>query len=268
MLEWISNFTRREVDPFKWTDCKFTYFCWYYFHHFSSAILIIMSVEKCFALYFPLKTKSVCTVKTARWLSGATALILAAFNAQFFFIVERNKTGGRLRCNYINVPDSYILTYNRIDSSLYTFAPFAIMGITNLAIIYKFVKAKIFTARNGDTSSTAQALSKSSMKGVVTLVTVSVTFILLTGPSSVVFSITHYPHEIVVGVVTVLSTANHAINGVLYCIVGTRFRRELVNTLCCRKRKLSYYDSRSFSESRMTTVSRVVTDSQGAGSPI
>ena len=138
LLEWIANYSRRAIDPFIWTDCKLTFFCWYFFHHFSSAMLVIMSIEKCFALYFPLKTKGICTVKTAKWATFLTALSLTSFNAQFFFIVEKNNTKGeRDRCNFIQVSQTYVLTYNRIDSALYSFAPFIIMGITNLAIIYK-----------------------------------------------------------------------------------------------------------------------------------
>ena len=113
------------------------------------------------------------------------------------------------------------------------------MGITNLAIIYKFSKAKLLSANNG-TTSTSQALSKSSMKGVTLLVTVSIMFILLTGPSSVVYSITHYPHLVVTGALNVMATLNHSINSVLYCIVGSRFRHELMDTLCCRSTKSQF----------------------------
>ena len=89
LLEWISNYSRRAIDPFIWTDCKLTYFCWYFFHHFSSAMLVIMSIEKCFALYFPLKTKGICTVKTTKWATFLTVLSLASFNAQFFLSLKR-----------------------------------------------------------------------------------------------------------------------------------------------------------------------------------
>ena len=68
------------------------------------------------------------------------------------------------------------------------------------------------------------------------LVTVSVTFIVLTGPGSVLYFITETPHPLVRGATHSLAYLNHAINGVLYCIVGSRFRNELVKTLTCCKR--------------------------------
>ena len=91
----------------------------------------MMSIEKCIDVYFPLKTKNICTAKTAKWACLIAAVVLAAFNSQFFFIVE-NKSN---YCRYTKVSDRYILTYNQIDSVLYSFGPFAIMGLTNTAII-------------------------------------------------------------------------------------------------------------------------------------
>ena len=60
-----------------------------------------MSVEKFFALYFPLKTKTVCTVKTAKRVTIVAAVIFIAFDSQFFFVMRANK----YRCEYIRVPE-------------------------------------------------------------------------------------------------------------------------------------------------------------------
>ena len=50
-----------------------------------------MSVEKFFALYFPLKTKIVCTVKMAKKVTVCTSIIISAFDSQFFFIMENHE---------------------------------------------------------------------------------------------------------------------------------------------------------------------------------
>ena len=44
-----------------------------------------MTIEKCFAVYFPLKAKTVCTVRTAEWATGILGVILAAYNTIKFF---------------------------------------------------------------------------------------------------------------------------------------------------------------------------------------
>ena len=110
------------------------------------------------------------------------------------------------------------------------------MAVANCAMIYKFMMATCKN-RSGDTGSTNQALSKSAFKGTVMLITVSIAFIVLTGPVSVIFFITETPNPYVTEFVHILPDLNHAINGVLYCVVGSRFRNELINTFCCRKRQ-------------------------------
>ena len=64
------------------------------------------------------------------------------------------------------------------------------------------------------------------------LITVSITFIILTGLTAVSM-VVGKPHPIQRVVINLMQYLNHSINGVLYCIVGTRFRNELFNALCC-----------------------------------
>ena len=73
----VQPLTRGAVDPFVWTDCKFGYFLIYFGYDYSSALLIIISVEKFIALYFPLRTKTICTVRVAKRVSLATAIIVS-----------------------------------------------------------------------------------------------------------------------------------------------------------------------------------------------
>ena len=132
----------------------------------------------------------------------------------------------------------YSMTLNRIDAILYSFAPFVIIGLFNLAIIYQFVKAKIETVRAGTTESTNQALNKSAMRGTAILITVSITFILLTGPATRTFSITDYRNPILQAVIYILMCMNLSINALLYCVVGSRFRQEVLKIFWCRKAKV------------------------------
>ena len=184
-----------------------------------------MSVEKFFALYFPLKTKTVCTVKMAKRVTIVAAVVFAAFDSQFFFIMKKHEDN---YCEFTRVSKTYSMTLNRIDATLYSLAPFSIIGLLNLAIIYKFIKAELESVRTGKTESTNQALSKSAMRGTAILITISITFILLTGPGEIMYSITSYPHPLVKAVVYISTCVNHSINAVLYCIVGSRFRQEVL----------------------------------------
>ena len=85
-----------------------------------------------------------------------------------------------------------------------------------------------------------QAMSRSATRGTAMLVTVSVALIVLTSPTAVTFAITREPSITLRGIVSILQYLNHSINVVLYCVVGSRFRKELFNAMCCcRKTDLS-----------------------------
>ena len=99
--------------------------------------------------------------------------------------------------------------------------------LSNCAIICKFINANFKTGHWG-TESTSQALSKSATRGTTMLLTVSFAFILLTGPIAIIqlFFGQEYPYW-VFNITLTLQYMNHGINGILYCIAGSRFRNEL-----------------------------------------
>ena len=69
---------------------------------------MIMTMEKCFALYFPLKGKVVCSQGNAKKLSAAVALALLAFDAQLFFIFDsKTSSVGKKQCVTVGVPKDY-----------------------------------------------------------------------------------------------------------------------------------------------------------------
>ena len=239
---WVAYLTRWRVNPEVWGDCKLDYILYYFCAHYSSALLVIMSLEKFLALYFPLKAKQICTLRTAKIACAVSAVVFVIFDAQFLFIVEAYRDeDGYDGCRYVD--PGYEIVLNRIDSTLYSFGPFAIMIIANLAIIYKLMKAK-FKQRNQVSMTTAaptsnaanQALSKTATRGTLMLVTVSMAFVILTGPISVAYAVTPSPRPLVDAITVTLDYLNHAINAVLYCASGSRFRAELLKTLgCCHR---------------------------------
>ena len=199
---------------------------------------MIISVEKCFALYFPFKSKTVCTIKIARRVSLVTAVIYAAFFSQMFYLAEKKSDPLQSYCDIYFPSLLYDKIFFYIIATLYTDAPFVIMASANFAIIYKFIKAKMKTNQN-ITESTDQALSKSATRGTAMLLTVSFAFIILTGPISFLQVFSQNVSYLMHSILFLCQYANHGINGFLYCTSGSRFRNELKNTLFCnRKNKL------------------------------
>ena len=145
-------------------------------------LLVLMSVEKCFAVYFPLKSKTVCTVKTAKWATGIVGIILPGYDSVYFF-VEKSATSKRSGLHICVIDSNYMLTLKAVDSYLYSFVPFALMFVANFAIAFKFIGAKC--NQNNSSESTNKALAISATRGTAMVVTVSVTFLFLTAPTAV-----------------------------------------------------------------------------------
>ena len=240
-----------------WTDCKLGQFLFYFGRQYSSMLLVLMSAEKCFAVYFPLKSKTVCTVRTAKWATGIVAVILSVYNLQWFVFYESEFS--RESGHYMGVPtEHYHISFDFIDSVLYSFGPFALMSVTNFAIIFKFIKAKCKLSnsteskcKSSSTESTNQALAKSATRGTAMVVTVSVTFLLLTAPTAVYDALSHFINmDLYHAFMNLTQYLNHSINGVLYIIVGSRFRQEFLNIFYRKKNhKTSSHSIKSMSPS-------------------
>ena len=136
-----------------------------------------------------------------------------------------------------------------MDTILISLAPAVIMALANAAII-----CKLMVIKHKGTSRANESVSKSSTRGSVMVVTVSLAFIILTSPRAVdsvlELGISTYPFGGVL--VTSMQYLNHSINGILYCIFGRKFRQELL--------KLIPFCRNSTTHSNSSSMSSVITD--------
>ena len=143
-----------------------------------------------------------------------------------------------------------------VDPILYLFLPFILMFMSNFAIVFKFMKAK---CRSNSTESTNQALVKSATRGTAMVVTVSVTFLFLTEPSAVdqaLLQVMHLASNPMYQVfMNFTQYLNHSINGILYCIVGSKFRNELLKIVCRNERPDESSASSSVRNTSVVTIS-------------
>ena len=124
-MQWTYYFSHGEVNFFALTGCKIIYFVYFFCLKYPSTILVILSVEKFIALYFPLRAKRVCNLGTAKRVVIVTAMLFAGLDCQFFFIVNlQTDTSGTKICNFVNVSPNYILVLiGLITPILHSFAP-------------------------------------------------------------------------------------------------------------------------------------------------
>ena len=238
-ISWIGYLTHYRLNLFVLSKCKLLTFIGSFCFEYSSALLVIMSIEKFYALYFPFKANVVCTVRTAKWVSAITAVIYAVYNSPLLVLVSPGEVGveGYMSLGCVVRQDYRSISEHSLPL-LYSFIPFIIMIIMNSAIVLKLFKAKCSNTQHQGTVSTNQALSKAATRGIAMLLIVSFTFILLTGPMATILYFDLDINFYALLVTSLSSAFNHCINAVLYCVVGKRFRTELVVVVCfCKRRK-------------------------------
>ena len=169
---WIAHLTRGAIYPFLWTNCKLRYFLVNFAAEYSSMLLTAMSIEKLFALYFPLKAKSYCTVGTAKLVTGILAILMTAFNSPIFLWY---KAIGK-QCFATKYWNYFIM----LNTLFYALLPIFTMLLANVGIICKLMMIKY-----KGMSRTNESVSKSSNRGSVMVISVSLAFIILTIPRAV-----------------------------------------------------------------------------------
>ena len=117
------------------------------------------------------------------------------------------------------------------------------MGLANIAIIYKFIWAKM-ASKHGGTESTNQALGNVAMRGTAVLFTVTMTFIILTAPAQITFQFLLFPILCCNHSSIFLWSLITALMAFCYMSVGSKFRKELIATLRCIKTQNLTDDSR------------------------
>ena len=87
-IKWVELLTRNRINLRVLTDCRLNNFLFRFGRHYSSMLLVLMSIEKCIALYFPLRANKYCTVKTAKYVTGIVGIILCGYYFQYLFVYK------------------------------------------------------------------------------------------------------------------------------------------------------------------------------------
>jgi hypothetical protein len=243
--QWFSMSVRMRVYDLTPASCAIHKFTTFFFFHFSSWNVMLVTVERWISVIYPFKAKVVCTAKTTYITLVTVSLLLFALNAHILFFEKLNE-----RTNVcIKATDAYLefwdFTWRWIDFVAYTCIPFLVILVCNVSILvvvirsYNHRKQLQNPGRGGDSEKSARMTSMTYM-----LTTVSVTFIVLTLPVSVYYlssSILVTDHDYAVDwlindITNLISYLNNGINFLLYCFSGSQFRREVYRMFRCIKR--------------------------------
>ena len=230
LRQWIKLVSGINVRLFGNISCKIHFGFTYLSRSLSGNILALTSLERVLCVWFPLRVGEWVTKRRMLIAVFLVTIVYLLCHLPLFIDVSINTYSGG-DCFYSGA--LFALIWRWADFAMYCFIPFLIILVCNALIIIGLRRAAInrkkkFNQEDKKTSSTTVMLV---VVGVVFLLTISPSAIFFIGVSYRVWPDRTY-HDVAkiwlaFSVTLQLSYINNAVNFLLYCCTGTKFRQAL-----------------------------------------
>jgi hypothetical protein len=211
---------------------------------YEAWILVCVAFERLGAIFVPLRAKALFTKTFAAIQVGIVGVLILALNAHFFW--THTLVGGECDTNNIAHELFMIQVWTWMDFTVASLAPFFLMLLINVSIIARLIYLHNMRKNNQSHSSDAKV---TTMTGI--LITVSFVFFATTAPIAIYLAtdVQRKSNAITIddfaklddvwASVNMAAYTNNAINFILYCLSGPRFRSEFLKMMhiyrCLRK---------------------------------
>lgn len=250
--------TRQEIDISTLTDCTgLDYFLHHFSQQYSAWILVSITCERFILVYYPLKAKIMCTVNRTIIVCCVLFVILFLLNVHFFFTRETFVWGSYEWCVLNDTKWlTFVNVWPKLDIAVYTFIPSFIILLLNILIINKL---RISGSQGHILNS---SIPKNTRQITKMLLSVTFLFIALTLPAEIFVIYAEmdpdmYYSSVGLALVQVCKFTNHSINLFLYCMAGTKFRRELKLIFCKDNRVGPEAQQSRFIDTTQTTCNNI-----------
>ncbi|XP_060591697.1 probable G-protein coupled receptor 139 [Ruditapes philippinarum] len=281
LVRWLSHMFEINLRTSSNGACKFHVFLSYFLFQLSPWILVLVTVERVFSVRFPHRVRDVFTRRKVFLGLFVLVLVIAGLNAHLIYGYEHvyNDLYQSFDCIVISKHEDFMFKYwTWIDFVLAFAVPFSVLLCGNIMVIHtlqssqKFRKASTVTTHNGQElrGHSYRRENRTASHFTSTAVVLNIAFSSLVSPFSI-FAIgqpywfpveTITPERIANLMLTgtiflMLLHTNSAINFVLYIFCGSKFRRDLKNLFCKRRRTISesMHNTRNFHTQSVSTVS-------------
>ena len=238
LRQWIRYTFGLDVRTINAPSCKVHPLLVYFSMHLSSWILVCITLERFAMVMWPIKGKLLCTRSVAMCIVGLITVVLFVTNCHFLWSYEL--VGGR--CDNTEKFNHFVRrVWPWMDLTIDSLGPFLIMLVLNTVMIGQIYIRNLNRKRLGELYTTTEI--KAGSIGALLIVITGV-FIATSLPLSIHLirvNILKYSDDLstVDGSkldlqftsFSMVSYLNHAINFLLYCISGKRFRREFMDML-------------------------------------
>ncbi|XP_052777934.1 probable G-protein coupled receptor 139 [Mya arenaria] len=230
--------------------CKIFAWASYFGPSVSSWIIVLITMERFVSIWFPMKVRYVCSRSKVRMFIVGVYVVLAIMYSPFLFVTDLrpdrdNLTAFSNTTCRMDRPNGTFFKYffpvwMWLDMIVLFIVPFFFVVCGNILILYKLIKSRKIHRKGG-----LQASTRTKVANAFTIraIAISISLLVCLFPVSIqeVYNahIGSSPAGLVYVIVRILLYANSAFNFILYCAIGSGFRKDMkavLMTLCTRKK--------------------------------
>ncbi|KAL8582224.1 hypothetical protein ACOMHN_036981 [Nucella lapillus] len=234
------------VDIYGWHPAVCKLYAWviYSSNATSAWLLTCVTVQRTMAVKWPHKIKMVCTVRRT-WIAVA-AVVISVCTLQSHWLVGMEFSGGWcifMSADYLQ----FVLLWSWVDTCLSSLLPSICLLVCDIFLSLALFQASSDTSVTVASNSGTNLRRKTASRTTIMILVVSCTFLVLTLPVCVYIiwldfvELGQSPRlnaksQLAKAVTFLLWYTNSAVNFLLYCFTGTKFRKEFFSWLSCQAR--------------------------------
>ena len=210
----------------------------------SSWLLVLISIERFIAVFFPFKVHIYCSIKTT-YISICVFALFALIGCMDALLDCSSYGGNRNSSDFNSTHDARQGSYYQviIFCILYASLPFLLISVFNISIICKIKSQQAFRNQSQNQRKKTQSL-------VAVMLSACIIFVLTTFPATtlqMVLSLCEVYYSDMcpqrdtrlIMLLFLLDHINHCVNFFLYCLPGSVFKSAFVRLFKCRCRQAS-----------------------------
>ena len=212
----------------------------------SSWLIVLVSIERFIAVYYPLKVHIYFSMKRTYIAVSVTAILMCINSVYYVLAFKVFIIRGVTTCHLDKIDIELDFIFTIFNSLLYSIIPFCIITVLNILTVKNIKSQRAFRARAQQQNQHVQDYSLEAM-----MLSISFVFALTTFPITMFVIVTRIIKYVnTIGnewnafndwgfmAALVLSNVNNGMNFFLYCLTGSVFRKSLVCFLRCKKKHL------------------------------
>ncbi|XP_064594945.1 sex peptide receptor-related protein 2-like [Liolophura sinensis] len=225
--------------------CQIFNFLVSYCVDYANWVVVLMTVERFVAVWYPLQVLRVLTMRRVRFSYCILAIILLPSSLCTFWMYQQiYYPGYGIICYYKPSMVAFAEMWDKVEFCIYVAIPCVSLIIINSLLIYA-LKASSASQRQA-LGSNAQKKDRKLMERQMTvmLVSASVVFILLMFPVGIFYLVrpnwnyqktecSKATYYLIRSVVHFLADLSHAVNFFVYFLSGTKFRQTFISLFPC-----------------------------------